>query len=208
MERNTLSCDLKQMKMFSFASPQAVFLQSVANLTLGLLSNPYILQLCCRGLSSLSRWQDTTKIVCVFLIPFKLSKISCCALQQPQMLLLCPKQLARCGDMTPVSIYLILLGAGPVLLTLPPLFLFLLFCPSELCGELYIPFLMVRYFCQLSGGVQDVLYLKMYSDTSVERDTYVHLPSAILFLLQLIFLFSNSVKNGGEGKALSKLQAP
>ena len=56
MEKSTLYCDLKQMKIFSFASPQAVSLLSVSNLTLGLLSNPYILaELPSRGLASLSR---------------------------------------------------------------------------------------------------------------------------------------------------------
>ena len=52
-----------------------------------------------KGLVSLSRvCRAVARIVCVILIPFKLSQISSFTLQQPQMLLLCPKQLPWFGD--------------------------------------------------------------------------------------------------------------
>ena len=45
-----------------------------------------------KGLASLSRvCRTVARIICVILIPFKLSPISCFTLQKPQMLLLCPK---------------------------------------------------------------------------------------------------------------------
>ena len=38
-----------------------------------------------------------TRIVCVVLTPFRLSQVSYCTFQQPQMLFLCPKQLPLVG---------------------------------------------------------------------------------------------------------------
>ena len=44
------------------------------------------------------------RILCVILIPFRLSQISCFTLQQRQMLHLCPKHLLQCGDLIPASV--------------------------------------------------------------------------------------------------------
>ena len=58
-----------------------------------------------RGLASLSRVRRAAaRIVRVVLTPFRRSQISCGTPQQPQMLALCPKQLPRCGDLTPASV--------------------------------------------------------------------------------------------------------
>ena len=57
------------------------------------------------------------RIVYVILIPFILSQISWCTLQQPQMFLLCFKQLPWCGDLTLLQ-FPQPLGASPVLFTL------------------------------------------------------------------------------------------
>lgn len=60
---------------------------------------------CSRGPASLSRVRRAAaRIVRVVLTPFRRSQISCGALQQPQMLALCPKQLPRCGALTPASV--------------------------------------------------------------------------------------------------------
>ena len=58
-----------------------------------------------RELVSLSRvCRATARIVCVVLIPFSLSQVSFCTLQQLQMLLHCPQQFPWCGwGLTPVS---------------------------------------------------------------------------------------------------------
>ena len=44
------------------------------------------------------------RIVCVVLIPFRLSQISWCTFQQLQILLQVPRQLPQCGNLTPASI--------------------------------------------------------------------------------------------------------
>ena len=129
------------MKMFSFASPQAVFLQSVANLTLGLLSNPYILAaLPSKGLSSLSRVVGHHKdCLCV---SHSIQTVKDQLLRSPTASNASPlsQTIGTMWGDDPGFIYSTLLGAGPVLLTLL-LFFSSSFCPSELCGELYIPFL-------------------------------------------------------------------
>ena len=57
-----------------------------------------------RGFVSLSGvCRAEARIVSVILIPFRLSHISCFTPQQPQVLL-CPKQLPCCGDLTPASV--------------------------------------------------------------------------------------------------------
>ena len=89
--------------MFPWSSP----LQSTADLTLGLFSIPKFqlpATVLSRGLMSLSVvHMAMAMIVCVILIPFRVSQVNCFTLQQPQMLL-CPKQLPQCGDLTPASV--------------------------------------------------------------------------------------------------------
>lgn len=56
---------------------------------------------CCRGLVSLYRVHRLlARIVCVALTQFRLSQISCCTLQQPQMLPLCPNNCPNVGIQT------------------------------------------------------------------------------------------------------------
>ena len=89
----------------SLMSPRAFFPKSTADLALGLLSDLYIpapTAVLSKGLASLSEVNmAATRMVCVILIPFRLSQISCFTLQQPQVFLLLPKQLSQCGDLTP-----------------------------------------------------------------------------------------------------------
>ena len=96
---------------------------------------------CSRGLASLSRvCKAVARIVCVVLTPFRRSQISCGTPQQPQMLALCPKQLPRCGDLTPASVPPPV-GIGPVLLTLVcfPLLPFARICISLAGGQGLLP---------------------------------------------------------------------
>ena len=107
--------------------------------------------------------EGCSKDFCVVLAPFRLSQMSCCILQQSQMLLLCPKLLPRYGDLTPAS-------ASPQLrcsrfnpahppssFSLPHL------SYQVLHGSIY-SFLVVRVSSLLSAGVlQDLLHLKVYS---------------------------------------------
>ena len=82
-------------KAFPTAISSLISPQSIADFSLGLLSNPYTpAPSCCafQGLLSLSRaCRAAARIVCVVLVPFRLSKISCCTLQWLQVLLHCPK---------------------------------------------------------------------------------------------------------------------
>ena len=139
--------------------PETISPESTAVFALGLLSNaPFQLLATIHSgeLASLSRVckAATWKSVWV-LTPFRLSWICCFTLQQPQILPLCPKQLLRCGDLTPASV-------------LPParrrsscahsyFFPFLALSYWVLCGSIY-SFPLVRYSCPLSAGVpQDIL---------------------------------------------------
>ena len=93
-----------------------------------------------RGLASLPRVQRAAeRIVCVVLTPFRLSQISCCILQQSQMLLLCPKQLPRYGDLTPASVSA-QLRCSRVNPDHPPSSFSLLACLTKFCVGLCIPF--------------------------------------------------------------------
>ena len=89
----------------SLTSPWTVSLQSIADLSLGLLSDLYTpapTAVLSKGLASLSEVNmAATRMVCVILIPCRLSQISCFTLQQPQVFLLLPKPLPQCGDLTP-----------------------------------------------------------------------------------------------------------
>ena len=114
-----------------------------------------------RGLASLSRvHRAVARFVCVVLIPFRLSQISCHTLQQPQILLHCSKQLPWCGHLTRASV-----PQTPMCRSSParcPLFP-LIPHPTRFSMDLY-PFLVVRDSCPLSASVmRDLLCLKVYS---------------------------------------------
>ena len=137
----------------------------------------------CRGPASLSGvCMAVARIVCVILTPFRLSWICCFTLQQPQILPLCPKQLLRCGDLTPASV-------------LPParrrsscahslIFFPSLLCPTEFCVVLYIlfhwsgpPVHTQLVFCM------HVCVSRCIPDVSMERDVlHIH-----LLLCHLVF---------------------
>ena len=123
-----------------------------------------------RGLVSLSNvCRSVARIVCVLLIPFSLSQISCCTLQQPHTLLLCPKQLPWCVYLTPASV-----PPPPRCSSSPAnaiLFLLLPLSYQVLCGSIY-SFPVVMDFCSfLAGVLRELLCLKVYSWCfSVERD--------------------------------------
>ena len=138
-----------------------------------------------KGPMSLSGVRMAVKrIVCVILIPFRKSQISCFTLS-----LKCfSSVLNNCPDVGigPLLQFPYLLGAGPVLLTL----LFFPLLPSSyrvLGGSIYY-FPVVRYSCLLSTGVMqailglscipDVLQREMYS-----MSTY---SSSILFFCILV----------------------
>ena len=88
-----------------------------------------------RELVSLSRvCRATARIVCVVLIPFSLSQVSFCTLQQLQMLLHCPQQFPWCGDW-PLSQISHPLGGGPFVHA--PLFPLLPSSYWVLCGSMH-----------------------------------------------------------------------
>ena len=114
-------------------SPISMLQLPAAMLSRGLASLPGV----CMGIFP-TQGSNSNRIVCVIVIPFRRSQISCFTLQQPQMLHLCPKQLPRCGDLTPASV-----PSPPhvqihsySLSSVSPFFL----CPAEICMVLYIPF--------------------------------------------------------------------
>ena len=111
------------------------------------------------SLSSVHR--SVARIVCVLLIPFRLSQISCGTFQQPHTLLLCPKQLPQCGYLTPASV-----PPPPRCRSNPAnstLFLLLPLSYQVLCGSIY-SFPVVLGFCSfLAGVLQELLCLKVYS---------------------------------------------
>ena len=118
-------------------SPWTISLQSIADLTLGLLHNPYAPPLnCCasRGPTPLSGvHMVASRIVCVILIPFRLSLISYFMLS-----LKCFSSVPNyCPDMgiRPLLQFLHLPRAGPITLTLffTPYFLY----PSKFCMVLF-----------------------------------------------------------------------
>ena len=126
-----------------------------------------------KGLAPLSRiCMAAARTVCVILIPFRLSQISCFTPKHLQILHLCPKQLPWCGNLTSASVPP-LPGTHLVLLTL---FFFIILPLSYLHCSIY-SFLVVRYSCLLSAGVvQDILCLEVYSwYTHGERCTHIHL---------------------------------
>ena len=117
---------------------------------------------CSRILASLPGvCRATARIVCVVLTSLILSQISCCTLKQHQTLLLCPKQLLRCWDLTPASVL-----PTPRCRSSPAHSLLFSFLPSSyqlLCGSIYF-FLVARDSCSLSADVlQDFLHLMIYS---------------------------------------------
>ena len=114
-----------------------------------------------RGLASLSRvHRAVAKFVCVVLIPFRLSQISCCTLQRPQILLHSSKQLPWCGHLTCASV-----PQTPMCRSSPshcPLFPFIPSSYRVFHGLIY-SFLVVRDSCPLSASVmRDLLCLKVY----------------------------------------------
>ena len=101
-------------------------------------------------------------------------------------------QLSGCEDLTPASVPHPP-RAGPVLLRL----LFFPLVPSSyqiLYGSIY-SFLVVGYSCLLSAGIlQTLLYLKVYSWLSMERDVFhVHLHLHHLVLITSLFFISVSL---------------
>ena len=139
-----------------------------------------------RGLASLSRvCRAAAEIVCVILILFKLSQVSCFTLQEPQILHFRPKLLPWCGDLILASgLQLPQNRSSPAHSPLPtPL-------PSsyrDLCGSIY-SFLMVRYSCKLSAGVlQDFLCLKVYS-WCVHQERRTPRPPFYCIILKPIYL--------------------
>jgi len=142
-----------------------------------------------RGLASLPRVRIAApRIGYMILIPFRLSQISCFTLQQPQMLHFCPKQLPRCGDLSPASVPLLLrVRSSPTHSPLFPLTFFIL--PSFVwyyilfsCGQVLLPTL--RWYSAgscVSGGV-----FLMYPWREIySTPTY---SSVILYLLMTSFL--------------------
>ena len=114
-----------------------------------------------RGLASLSRvHRAVAKFVCMVLIPFRLSQISCCTLQRPQILLHSSKQLPWCGHLTCASV-----PQTPMCRSSPshcPLFPFIPSSYRVFHGLIY-SFLVVRDSCPLSASVmRDLLCLKVY----------------------------------------------
>ena len=142
-----------------------------------------------RGPMSLSGVRmAVTRIVCVILIPFRQSQISCFTLS----LKFFSSVLNNCPDVGigPLLQFPYPLGAGPVLLTL----LFFPLLPSSyrvLGGSIY-SFPVVRYSCLLSTGfMQAILGLRCISDVSAERDVlHVH-----LLLLHLVLLYFGALKS-------------
>ena len=142
-----------------------------------------------RGLASLSGvCMAGPRIVCVVLTPFSLSWICCFTLQQPQVLPHCPKQLPRCGDLTPASV-------------LPPprcrsspahslSFFPSLLCPTEFCVVLYILF----HWSGTLACSQLVFHkifcvLRCVPDVSIEREVlHIHLLLHHLILSFVDFL--------------------
>ena len=118
-----------------------------------------------RPAAALSKWlgslsgvcMATASIVCMIIIPFRLSQISCFTFQQPQMLHLCHKQLPLCRTLTPASVL------PPCMCRSSPVHsLFFTFLPLScrvLCGSIH-SFPVVRYSWWLSVGVlRDLLCL-------------------------------------------------
>ena len=161
----------------SFASPQAVSLQSVANLTLGLLSNPYILVvLPSRGLASLSRVCRAPQGLFIWFSFHSNCQRSAAALSNS----------LKCFSSVPnnwpdVGIWPLLHLPHPLRCRAssarsPPLFLFLSLSFWALGGYIYIPFL----WSETSVSFQ-LAFCKMFCiwgcipDASVERDVlHIH----------------------------------
>ena len=134
-----------------------------------------------------------TRIVCMILISYRLSQTSCFTVS-----LKCFSSLPNnCCDVgiRPLLQFPQPLRTGPVVLTLlaSPLL------PSfyqVLCGSIY-SFLVIRYSWLLSAGIlQTLLFLKVYSWLSMERDVFhvhLHLHHLVfitsLFFVSVLFLF-------------------
>ena len=145
-------------------SPISMLQLPAAMLSRGLASLPGV----CMGIFP-TQGSNSNRIVCVIVIPFRRSQISCFTLQQPQMLHLCPKQLPRCGDLTPASVPSPPPCADPFLPTL--LFLPLLPLSSrDLHGSIY-SFPIVR-----TAAHSQLVFCKIFCiwrcmpDISAERD--------------------------------------
>ena len=163
--------------------------QSTAGLALGLLSNPYAPAP--SKLVSLS-WvgRAAAGIVHVILIPFSLSQSSLSTLQHSHMLLVCPKQLPRCGDLTPAFS-----SPPPGPLTRcrsspshPPLFSLLPSFCWVLRGSVY-SFLVVNTPAHSQHVFCKICVWRCLPDASVERDVlHVHLLSHHLVSLTVILV--------------------
>ena len=133
------------------------------------------------------------RTVCVILIPLGLLQLTCFTLS-----LKCFSSVPNnCPDegIRPLLQFPYLPRAGSVLLTL----LFFPLLPSSyqvLCGSIY-SFPVIRYSCLLSAGIlQTLLFLKVYSWLSMERDVFhihLHLHHLVLitslFFISVLFLF-------------------
>lgn len=159
----------KHSPMIFFLTPPAGHLPAVSSRPpLGLLSHPY------GSSSQLLHIQGTcvpvrvhraaARIVRVVLAPFRLSQISCCTRQQSQVLLLCPKQLSRYGDLTllqfPTAQVQQVQSCSPS--SLFPSSLVLQVLRGSICS-----FLVVRISCLFSAGV---LHLGCIPDAATDRD--------------------------------------
>ena len=174
----------------SLMSPWAVSLQSTADLSLGLLLNP------CTPAPSLCVFEGTCIPVWGMYGCSKDCLCDSCSVwtvtgqllhSEPQIFLLCPKQLPWYVDQTPASVpqpappqpptHTDTKGrSSPVN---PPFFLPTSFVLASFVW-FYIFFQMVRYSCLLSAGVlQAFLYLKVYSWCTHGETCIPHPPTPL-----------------------------